>query len=132
MLRDYPHRQPNNKGVYNSQEAITVDDVAISIPKIHASLDNGQADHQASMVEMECMVTNHLISILIDIGSNLSYISPQIVETCKLKQAKHTKPWLVQLTTRTKRKVARVITACSTIMNGFPTQATLNILPLGS
>jgi hypothetical protein len=28
MLRDCPHRQPNNKGVYNIQEATTVDDVA--------------------------------------------------------------------------------------------------------
>jgi hypothetical protein len=103
-----------------------------NIPKIHASLDNRQADHQASVVEMEGMVTNHLISILIDPGSNLSYISPQTVEKCKLQQAKHTKPWLVQLAMGTKRRVTRVITTCPVIVNGFPTQATLNILPLGS
>jgi hypothetical protein len=39
---------------------------------------------------------------------------------------------MVQLTTRTKRKVAEVIPACKFIMDGLPTQATLYILPLGS
>jgi hypothetical protein len=132
MLRDFPHRNPSSKGVYNIQEATMVDDVARSMPKIHAALDNRKADHQASVVEMEGMVTNHLISILIDPGSNLSYISPQTIEKCKLQQEKHAKPWLVQLATGTKRKVTKVITTCQIIMNGFPTQATLNILPLGS
>jgi hypothetical protein len=39
---------------------------------------------------------------------------------------------LVQLATRTKRKVIEVIEACQFEMNGMHTQATLNILPLGS
>jgi hypothetical protein len=46
----------------------------MSIPHIHASLDNRQEDHQASVVEMEGMITNHIVSILIDPGSNLSYV----------------------------------------------------------
>jgi hypothetical protein len=32
----------------------------------------------------------------------------------------------------TKRRVTRVVTTCPVIVNGFPTQATLNIIPLGS
>jgi hypothetical protein len=32
----------------------------------------------------------------------------------------------------TKRKVVEAIPACQFIMDGFPTRATLNILPLGS
>jgi hypothetical protein len=51
------------------------------------------------------MIANHLVSILIDHGYNLSYISPQTTEKCKLKQVKHVKSWLVQLATRTKIKV---------------------------
>ena len=39
---------------------------------------------------------------------------------------------MVQLDTGTKRKVEEVIPACQFIMDGLPTQATLNILPLGS
>jgi hypothetical protein len=43
-------------------------------------LDNNQANHQASVVELEGMIANHLVSILIDPGSNLSYVAPQTVD----------------------------------------------------
>ena len=132
LLRDCPHRQQNSRRIYNVQEATTVNDVAKSVPQIYASLDNLQVDHQALVVEMEGIIANHLVSILIDPGSNLSYIAPKAVDKCKLKPHKHAKPWLVQLATRTKRKVAEVIPACQFTMGGFPTQEILNILPLGS
>jgi hypothetical protein len=83
------------------------------------------------VVEMEGMIFNHLISILIDPGSNLSYVAPQTVDKCKMQPVRHVNPLLVQLATGTKRKVAEVIPACQFTMDGFPTQATLNILPLG-
>ena len=81
---------------------------------------------------MEGMIANHLVSILIDHGSNLSYISPQTIEKCKLQQVKHAKLWLVQLATGTKRKVTEVIPTCQFILNEFTIQETLNMLPLGS
>jgi hypothetical protein len=118
--------------VYNVQEATTVNDVARIMPQIYAALDNRQVDHQASVVEMEGMIYNHLVSISIDPSSNLSYVSPQTVEKCKLQQVKHDKSWVVKPTTRTKRKLTEVIPACQFIMSGLPTQATLNIVPLGS
>jgi hypothetical protein len=43
-----------------------------------------QADHQASVVEMEGMIANRLVSILIDPGSNLSYVAPHTIDKCKL------------------------------------------------
>jgi hypothetical protein len=95
-------------------------------------LDNKQADHQDLVVVMEGMISNHLVSILIDPGSNLSYVAPQNVDNCKMQPVKHVNPWLVQLSTGTKIKVLEVIPACKFIMDGFPTQETLNILPLGS
>jgi hypothetical protein len=67
-LRDCPHRQQNSRRIYNVQEATTINDVARSVPQIYAALDNKQADHQASVVEMEGMITNHLVSTLIDPG----------------------------------------------------------------
>jgi hypothetical protein len=118
--------------VYNVQEATTVNDVARIMPQIYAALDNRQVDHQASVVEMEGMIYNHLVSISIDPSSNLSYVSPQTIEKCKLKQVKHDKSWVVKPATRTKRKLTEVILACQFIMSGLPTQATLNIFPLGS
>jgi hypothetical protein len=61
------------------------------MPQMYASLDNRQVDHQDSMVEMEVMIVNHLVSILIDLGSNSSYIYPQNVEKCKPQQVNHAK-----------------------------------------
>jgi hypothetical protein len=84
------------------------------------------------MVNMEGMIANHLVSILIDPGSNLSYVAPQTVDKCKLQPVRHVNPWFIQLATGTKRKVTEVIPSFQFIMDGFPTQATLNILPLGS
>jgi hypothetical protein len=54
------------------------------VPQIYAALDNNQADHQASVVEIEGMISNHLLSILIDPSSNLSYIAPNAIDKCKL------------------------------------------------
>ena len=54
---------------------------------------------------MKGMIANHFVSILIDPSSNLSYVSPQNVEKCKLQQVKHVKSWMVQIATGTKRKV---------------------------
>jgi hypothetical protein len=76
------------------------------MPWIYESLENKQADHQASVVEMKCMISNPLVSILIEPGSNLIYVAPQTVDKCKMKPVRHVNPGLVQLFTGTKRKVA--------------------------
>jgi hypothetical protein len=55
-----------------------------------------------------------------------------VVEACSLQKKKHTKMWLVQLATGTKRKVVEVVESCSFWMDGFRIQVVLNILPLGS
>ena len=49
------------------------------MPREYALHWNRQADHQTSMVEIEGMIKNQPISILIDLGASLSYISPRIV-----------------------------------------------------
>jgi hypothetical protein len=95
------------------------------MPRIYVALDNNQADHQASVVELEGMIANHLVSILIDLGSNLSYVAPETIDKCKLQPIRHVKPWLVQLATGTKRKVVEVIPSYQFIMGGFSTQETL-------
>ena len=76
-----------------------------STPRIYAALLSRQVDHWATMVEIEGKVSNISISILIDLRAYRSDVSPNIVETCKLKKVKNEKPWLVQIAMGTKEKV---------------------------
>ena len=66
--------------------------MARSILRICAALENRQADHQISIVEIESMINNQPISILIDLGASLSYIRPRIVDLCKLVPKKFDNP----------------------------------------
>jgi hypothetical protein len=84
LLRDFPHRKKDSRRVYNMQEATTIDDVARCKPQMYTTLDNRKVDHQGLVVDMEGMISNHLVSILIDPSSNWSYVAPQIVGKCKL------------------------------------------------
>ena len=80
------------------------------------------------MVEIEGMIKKRQpISILIDPGASLSYISPIIVELCKLVPEKFDKSWLIQLATGTKRKVTSFFNNCELLMNDLITLADLNI-----
>ena len=70
--------------------------------KTNELLHNLQEDHHTTMVEIEGKVSNTAISILINPGAFQSYVSPKIVETCKLDKVTHEKSWMVQLDTSTK------------------------------
>ena len=69
----------NRDTVQNLQEASIVGDVGRSLHWINATVDGRQADHQSSVVEIEGKINNTHISILIDHGATLSYITPGIV-----------------------------------------------------
>ena len=84
------------------------------------------------MVELEGKILNTSISILIDPGACRSYVSPKIVDICKLGKVKHDKPWIVQLDTGTKQNVSKIVKYYEVNLNGFQTKLNLNILPLGS
>jgi len=66
-------------------------------------VDNRQADHQAWIIEMDDKLCDQVISILIDLGSNYSYINPYLVDKCGLRKEVHEKSWLAQLATGTKK-----------------------------
>ena len=102
------------------------------MPRINTALENRQADHQTSMVEVQGMIQNQYVSILIDPCPSLNYVSPSIVEKCNLSSKKIKKSWLVQLATETKRKVVNYVENCDLLMSQFKTQVKLNVLPLGS
>lgn len=76
------------------------------------------------------MISTKLISALIDPGSTLSYVSPNIVDKLKLKKTKHAQSWLVQLTIGTKRKVTEIVNQCSIKVVGIDTLVNVTVLPL--
>ena len=98
---------------------MTVGDLARTMPRINTALENQQADYQTSMVEVEGKINQIPISILIDPRASLSYISPNLVEKCKLPVEKFASSWLVQLDTSAKRKVNCFVKNCTVTMDQF-------------
>jgi hypothetical protein len=84
------------------------------------------------VVEIEGKIHDTQIVVLIDPGAMLSYITPDVVESNKLKKQKHAKSWLVQLATGTKRKVVNFISNLEFSLDGQKIRTNLNILPLRS
>jgi hypothetical protein len=95
LYRDFLLNKNGNLIVRNIQEAKTVNDMARCTHKINVSFKNQQDDHQSSMVEIEGMINQKPVSILIDHGTSLSYISHTIVKDCKLNKFIYKKSWLV-------------------------------------
>ena len=81
---------------------------------------------------MEGKISDQSVTIMIDPGASLSYISPKIVEKCNLKTENFQQSWLVQLATGTKRKVTHRFPRTTIKLNDFQTEVNLNIFPLGS
>ena len=52
MCRNCPLENENTRPAYNIQEAKTVGQVARAIPRIYAALEDCQADHQSTVVEV--------------------------------------------------------------------------------
>ena len=71
--------------------------VAREVPRIYAALEDHQADHQSTVVEVAGKIVEQSVSILIDPSSTHSYITPRVVDICAFKKVKHRKSWLVQL-----------------------------------
>ena len=80
---------------YNIQGVEIVGQVARVVPRIYAALEDRQADHQSTMVEVAGKIVEQSVSILTDPGSIHSYISPRVVEICAFNKVKHNKSWLV-------------------------------------
>jgi hypothetical protein len=66
LLRDFPHRKHDSRRVYNVQEVATVNDVTMSLSRIYAAIENWQANHQTSMVELEGIIIEQPVFVLID------------------------------------------------------------------
>ena len=67
LYRNFPHN-PNKKmaPINMVNEASTVIDMARNIPRINVALEDRQADHQSTMLEVEGKISSTSISIVID------------------------------------------------------------------
>ena len=92
-------RTEHQTSMHTIQEKTIVGDIENEMPMINAALENRQTKHQTSMVEIEGIIKKKPISILIDPGASLNYVSPSIVESCNLHLKKFEKSWFVQLAT---------------------------------
>ena len=117
MHRYCPLENENARQAYNIQELETVGQVARVVPRIYAALEDRQADHQSTVIQVAGKIVEQSISILIDPGSTHSYISPRVVWLCAPRKANHIKSWLVHLATGTKRKVNEMVEKCPLVMN---------------
>ena len=86
-----------------------MDQVLMIVPRIYAAQEDRQENHQSTMVEVAGKIAKQSISVLIDPGSTHSYITPRVVEVCAFNKLKHSKSWLAQLATVTKRKVSEMV-----------------------
>jgi hypothetical protein len=81
---------------------------------------------------VEGKINDQPVVILIDSRASHSYLYPKRVESFQLPRNKLEKPWLVQLTTREKRKINEMVKECPMEMNGLHTNDDFNIIPLRS
>ena len=64
MRRNCPLENENARPAYNVQEAETVGQVARAVPRIYATLEDRQAYHQSTIVEVEGKIVEQYVSIL--------------------------------------------------------------------
>jgi len=105
-------------------------DVAQSFPWIYVVVDSRKVDQWGSIIEMEGKICDQIVSVLIDLGSNYTYISPKNMEHCQLAKESHEESCLVQLAARINIRVENQVRPYPLELNGMPTIANFNVLPL--
>ena len=81
--------------------------------RVFAVVDNCQAEHQATVIEATGMIRGCKVSILFDSGATDSFISPFIVERCRLVAARQEVNWEVKLALGARVAVDSLVHGCS-------------------
>ena len=80
------------------------------------------------MIEVVGKIGNIIVSILIDSGASNIFVVASVVLNYSLKKSNLEVAGLVQLTSRTKRKVIEIVRQCPLEMNGLNTLVYLNVI----
>jgi hypothetical protein len=99
--------------------------------RIHAVVNNRQAEYQSTVLEMTGIVADQTLSILIDPGATESFISGEVLKRIKVKAVEQAEFSFVEMASGSKQKVGGNITGCILKLGEFVTRANLYVTILG-
>lgn len=100
--------------------------------RVFAVVDNFQVEYQGTVIETSGVLHDTSISILFDFGASDSFISPLVVEQCRLVASRQGIKWQVKLASGSKVVVEKLVQGCSLDIGALTTKVDLQILSLGS
>ncbi|XP_057856757.2 uncharacterized protein LOC131066084 [Cryptomeria japonica] len=103
-----------------------------SLHLIHTTVDNCQADFQASPIQVTSKLFGHSVSILIDTGANECFIDPKIVSRLSIRPGYMSHAWMVQYGNQAKKRVDSCLFCSDLELPNFQTWVNLYVAPLGS
>jgi hypothetical protein len=100
--------------------------------RIHAAVNNRQAEHQSTVLETTGTVADQTLSILIDPGATESFISGAALKRIKVKAVEQDEFSFVEMASGAKQKVGGKVTGCALNLGEFVMRANLYVTILGS
>lgn len=95
LLINFTYNLISIRNLQNVQESSIVNDMGWNLPCISVALEEHQGNHHLTIMEVEGKNCKQTLLVLIDWGASLSYISPKIIENCKLVIKNFKTPWPV-------------------------------------
>jgi hypothetical protein len=99
--------------------------------RIHAAVNNRQAKHQSTVLEMTCTVADQTLSILIDPGATESFISGAALKRIKVKAVEQDEFSFVEMASGAKQKVGGKVMGCALNVGEFFMRVNLYVTILG-
>ena len=80
--------------------------------RIHVAVNNHQAEHQSTMLEMTSTIADQTLSVLIDPGATESFISCAALKMIKVKVVDQDEFSFVEMASRDKQKLRKSYGLC--------------------
>jgi hypothetical protein len=100
--------------------------------RIHAVVNNHQAEHQSTVLETTGTIADQTLSILIDPGATESFISGAALKRIKVKAVEQDEFSFVEMALGAKQKVGGKVMGCALNLGDFVTRVNLYVTILGS
>jgi hypothetical protein len=100
--------------------------------RIHLAVNNRQAEHQSTVLEMTGTVADETLSILIDPSATESFISGVALKRIKVKAVEQDEFSFVETASGAKQKVGGKVTGSALNLGEFVTRVNLYVTILGS
>jgi hypothetical protein len=114
-----------------SSKPTTVGDMG-KAHRIHAVVNNCQAEHQSTVLETTGTITDQTLSFLIDPSATESFISGATLKRIKVKAVDQNEFSFVEMASGAKQKVGGKVTGYALNLGEFVTRTNLYVTILGS